>query len=146
MLFLLHTRENLPAIGTIKTWWERALSRGRRFVRQATVPPAFAMAVAEQQNPTRANSGFDLLLMRMEALGLELSEVRRIEAPVSHRLAAACTKCERKNQCEEDLAHFSAGMVNHDWETYCPNATILNAMSGLPWFRSYRRAASLAEA
>jgi Family of unknown function (DUF6455) len=70
----------------------------------------------------------------MEALELEPGEVRRIEPSVFSDLAKACATCASKNRCESDLAYESAGAVTHDWENYCPNAAILNAMTALPWF------------
>jgi hypothetical protein len=92
------------------------------------------MSRAGQQKFGPFSGGYDLLLMRMEALQLEPGEVRRIEPAVFHDLAEACSTCHRKDRCERDLAYISAGKVIHDWEEYCPNATILNAMRELPWF------------
>jgi hypothetical protein len=75
----------------------------------------------------------------MEALQLEPVEVRRIETAVFHDLAEACSRCHRKDQCERDVLHISTGKVIHNWEEYCPNATILNAMRELPWFGKQAR-------
>ena len=77
----------------------------------------------------------DLLLIRMESLGLDLGEVRRSAASTFCKLADSCVNCECKERCERDLAYASAGMVTPDWENYCPNATSLKAMSALSWFR-----------
>ena len=74
------------------------------------------------------------MLMRMEALRLEPSEVERIETVVFRDLTAACRDCECKDQCERDLAYLSAGRITEDSETYCPNAAVLNAMKEVPWF------------
>ena len=76
----------------------------------------------------------DLLLMRMESLGLDLGEVRRGAPSTFCKLADSCVNCECKERCERDLAYASAEMVTPDWENYCPNATTLKAMSALPWF------------
>jgi hypothetical protein len=78
------------------------------------------------------SGGFDLLLMRMEALHLDLGDVKRLGITVSRDLAAACTNCESKDRCEHDLAYASAGTILKNWD--CPNAAILNAMSKLRWF------------
>jgi Family of unknown function (DUF6455) len=82
------------------------------------------------------SGAFDLLLTRMEALQLEPDEVRRIESSVFADLAGACVKCESKDSCEQDLR--SAGAVEHDWESYCPNAATLSALAALPWFGKAR--------
>ena len=78
--------------------------------------------------------GFDLLLMRMEALQLDLGDVKRIETTVFHDLAVACTNCASKDRCEHNLVDLSAGTIRENWEKYCPNGAILNAMRELPWF------------
>jgi hypothetical protein len=83
---------------------------------------------------------FDLLLMRMEALQLEPDEVRRIESSVFADLARACAKCEGQDRCQQDLC--SAGAVEHDWQSYCPNAATLNALAVLPWFGAARTQAT----
>jgi hypothetical protein len=75
----------------------------------------------------------------MDALELEPSEVRRIEAAVFYDLAEACSRCQRKDQCERDLACISTSKIIQNWEEYCPNATILNAMRELPWFGKQAR-------
>jgi hypothetical protein len=71
----------------------------------------------------------DLLLIRMESLGLDLGEVRRNAASTFCKLADSCVNCECKERCERDLAYASAGMFTADWENYCPNSTTLKAMS-----------------
>ena len=78
------------------------------------------------------SDAFALLLMRIEELQLEPDEVMRIESSVFADLAGACVKCESKDRCEHDLC--SAGVSEHDWESYCPNAATLIALADLPWF------------
>ena len=59
-----------------------------------------AISSAEQQRIAGFSGAcaFELLLMRMEALQLEPSVVKRIETAVFHDLAEACTNCESKVQ------------------------------------------------
>jgi hypothetical protein len=78
------------------------------------------------------SDAFALLLTRIEELQLEPDEVMRIESSVFADLAEACVKCESKDRCEHDLC--SAGVSEHDWESYCPNAATLIALADLPWF------------
>jgi hypothetical protein len=82
------------------------------------------------------SGAFDLLLMHMEALQLEPDEVRRIEPSVFGDLAEVCAKCESKDRCGRDVC--SPGAVEHEWESYCPNAETLSALAALPWFRKAR--------
>ena len=86
------------------------------------------------------SSAFDLLLTRMDALQLEPDEVRRIESSVFGDLAEACASCESKGRCEQDLC--SGDAVEHDWESYCPNAATLGALAALPWFGKARTKAT----
>jgi hypothetical protein len=74
---------------------------------------------------------FNPLLMRMQALHLDPHEVMRMEAGVFGYLADACAQCTSKGICARGL---SSATVTRDWETYCPNAAILRAMTVLPWF------------
>ena len=90
--------------------------------------------------PTRRTSivnfrdAINLLLIRMDSLHLDASEVTRIAHAVYREMADRCVNCECKNRCERDLAYDSAGMVTLEWENYCPNAKVLRAMCALPWF------------
>ena len=124
--------EGQSSIGAIKRSLRNWIVPSSRSVRQSIAPPAISRA--EQQRLGPFSGGYDLLLMRMEALQLESGEVRRIETAVFHDLAEACSRCHRKDQCERDVLYISTGKVIHNWEEYCPNATILNAMRELPWF------------
>jgi hypothetical protein len=104
------------------------------------------IALAPEQYPNYRNArrdvaadfdgSFELLVMRMEVLRLEPREVRRIEPSVFSDLAKTCASCPSKDRCESDLAYESGGTVTRDWENYCPNAAILNAMTALPWWEN----------
>jgi hypothetical protein len=72
--------------------------------------------------PDFGGGAFSQLLMRMGALQLEPNEVRRIESGVFSDLAETCAKCESKKRCEQDVADAAGGMVQRDWESFCPNA------------------------
>lgn len=135
--------EGQSGISAIKRSLQNWIVLNGSSVRQAIALPGISRA--EQQRFGPFCGGYDLLLMRMEALQLEPGEVRRIETAVFHDLAEACNTCHRKDQCERDLAYISTGKVIHNWEEYCPNATILNAMRELPWFRKASAGPALIE-
>jgi hypothetical protein len=88
------------------------------------------------------SGGLDLLLMRMEALHLDLGDVKRLEITVSRDLVAACTNCESKDRGEHDFGVRVGRTILENWEKDCPNAAILNAMKELPcfWGRLAKRA------
>jgi Family of unknown function (DUF6455) len=81
----------------------------------------------------RVAAALDLLLIRMESLDIDAGEVKRIAPTTFRKLADSCVNCDCKERCERDLAYDAAGMVTT--AGYCPNATTLEAMSELPWFR-----------
>jgi hypothetical protein len=99
----------------------------------ATMPPARGTEIA---NSRRA---IELLLIRMESLHLDASELRRIAPLVAREMATRCMSCRCKETCERDLAYDSAEMVTRQWENYCPNAKVLWAMCALPWFAEQDR-------
>jgi hypothetical protein len=134
MLTLPHPAQDLSAIGAIKQWWQPWILLCGRFTRPASVPTDPENSLAQRQSVARFSMAFDLLLMRMEALRLDPSEVERIETGVFRDLITACRDCECKDECERDLAYLSVGRTTEDWETYCPNAAVLNAMKEMPWF------------
>ena len=69
----------------------------------------------------------DLLLMRMEALQLQPSEVKTLMPSEFRVLARVCDHCQDKRRCERDLMYEAAGSTV-SWERYCPNASRLRAM------------------
>jgi uncharacterized protein DUF6455 len=81
----------------------------------------------------RVAAAIDLLLIRMESLDIDAGEVKRIAPSTFRELADSCVNCDCKEKCERDLTCEAAGMVTTG--SYCPNATTLEAMSELPWFR-----------
>ncbi|NGO54477.1 hypothetical protein [Allomesorhizobium camelthorni] len=69
----------------------------------------------------------DLLLMRLEALQLDLTQVEALMPTEFRALARVCDYCQDKVRCERDLVYEAAGKAV-SWEHYCPNAYQLRAM------------------
>ena len=90
---------------------------------EETMPPAAGHGAAAS-----CDGKIELLLIRMESLGLDSGELKRSAPSTFCKLADSCVNCESKERCERDLAYASAGMATPDWENYCPNATTLKAM------------------
>jgi hypothetical protein len=74
-----------------------------------------------------SREGPDLLLMRMEALRLEPSDVKAFMPSEFRVLARVCDHCQDKIKCERDLMYEAAGKAV-SWERYCPNASRLRAI------------------
>ena len=90
-------------------------------------PVSEASGGATHMCPGVNRDGPDLLLMRMEALRLEPSEVKTLMPSEFRVLARVCDHCQDKTRCERDLMYEAAGKVV-TWERYCPNAPRLRAM------------------
>lgn len=82
----------------------------------------------------QGNGAFELLLIRMETLQLEVNEVVRLKPAMFQHLTRVCTNCGCKTECEQDIARELAGKVTQGWENYCPNAGTLHAIGALTWF------------
>jgi len=83
------------------------------------------------EDPEPAGAG--LLAQRMSALGVDADTFARVEPALFANLQTLCSECERPSQCRHDLRHDAKDAA---WEDYCPNATVLNAVAELRWFRT----------
>jgi uncharacterized protein DUF6455 len=69
-----------------------------------------------------------LLLDRMRLLHINVGEMARAEPSLLRSLSIRCWGCESNTQCRRDLCTASA---NEEWRDYCPNASMLKAISAL---------------
>ena len=88
---------------------------------------AHAWPIASRESP-------ELLLMRMEALGVDPFRLKASTPTEFRALARVCGYCQAKVRCERDLIYEAAGKAVR-WEDYCPNAFRLRAM-GIAELRS----------
>jgi hypothetical protein len=72
----------------------------------------------------------DLLQRRMTDLDLDPKEVARLEPAAFRDLQRVCAMCKSHRRCARDFAH---GAPLPAWESYCPNAVTLAALSAMPW-------------
>ena len=72
----------------------------------------------------------DLLQRRLAALGLDPTEVARLEPAAFRDLQRVCAMCKSHRRCARDFAHDAPLPA---WESYCPNAETLAALSAMPW-------------
>ncbi len=85
----------------------------------------------DRQDDEAADAG--LLARRMSALGVDADTFARVEPALFGNLQTLCRECERPDLCRHDLRKDPKGAA---WEDYCPNATVLNAVAELRWFRT----------
>ena len=72
----------------------------------------------------------DLLLRRMATLDLDPTEVACLEPAALRDLQRVCTLCKSHRRCASDFVHDAPLSA---WESYCPNADTLAALSSMPW-------------
>jgi uncharacterized protein YjiS (DUF1127 family) len=67
-----------------------------------------------------------LLTARLAGLHLDPGEIAGANSAVLHDLQRLCTMCGSKARCARDL---TAPVSPDGWQTYCPNASTLNALA-----------------
>ncbi len=82
-----------------------------------------------QVRNARSTSRDDLLGCRAAMLGLDLSAIESRGGKMFETLKRRCVSCDFREACELDLRR---GPNNLIWETYCPNAATLIALTD-PW-------------
>ncbi len=81
----------------------------------------------------RSTSRDDLLGCRAAMLGLDLSEIESRGGEMFETVEQRCASCDFREVCELDLRRDP----NHPiWETYCPNAATLIALTS-PWWLTH---------
>ena len=95
-----------------------------RIARDVGVAPAELYTIAAKR-PDSA----DQLKLRLEALHLDPTALRRDEPPVMRDLERVCTQCGRKRRCVRDWVRHPDDQARR---AYCPNATTLDALGDRP--------------
>jgi hypothetical protein len=67
----------------------------------------------------------NLLLKRLDALGLDVDVLATEQPGVMHDLQRLCSMCASKKQCQKD---FARDAQNPAWQDYCPNEDTLVAL------------------
>ena len=82
-------------------------------------------------NRTLAAKHDDLLICRMAMLGLDLYEIEYFDDNGTlDKIKRRCTVCASREACVVDLRRDPNNPV---WESYCPNAEALIALTGAWW-------------
>ena len=83
-----------------------------------------------QIRDARFTSGDDLLGCRVAMLGLDLGAIKSRSDEMFETIKRRCTSCDFREACELDLRRDPNNPV---WETYCPNAATLIALTDAWW-------------
>jgi len=81
-------------------------------------------------NPTPPDGHDGLLDCRMAMLGLDLYAIECGDPETFDTIKRRCTSCNSREACAVDLKRDPNNPV---WETYCPNAGALIALSEAWW-------------
>ncbi len=76
----------------------------------------------------------DLLCIRMQALGLDRTEVIRLWPGIMLDLRKNCIACDSRIECDAELKSISPEgdrSETQNWKDYCPNVANLNMLSSL---------------
>ena len=80
--------------------------------------------------PTTRYENDDLLDCRLAMLGLDLHVSKRGDSETFELIKRRCANCGVREACAVDLKRDPNDPV---WETYCPNAGLLNALTEASW-------------
>ncbi len=72
----------------------------------------------------------DLLDCRMAMLGLDFNAVKQSDGETLGQIMRECKRCGLREACAMDLKRDPNNPV---WETYCPNARALIALTEAKW-------------
>ncbi len=81
----------------------------------------------------RSTSRDDLLGRRAATLGLDLSAIESRGGEMFGAAKRRCASCDFREACELDLRRDPNNLI---WETYCPNAATLIALTD-PWWLTH---------
>jgi hypothetical protein len=78
--------------------------------------------------------GSDLLLRRIDSIGLDVGRLTAEQLGILAELSEHCPGCEDPVRCRVDLAAAPMAPEWDDWDEYCPNAPKLRILAALTMF------------
>jgi hypothetical protein len=76
----------------------------------------------------------DLLQIRMNALGLDVSAWRRFRPAMLAELRNACEGCGCRAMCAHDLQRLGGNPASRAWREYCPVSSELDTIVALQFY------------
>ena len=111
----------------IRDWWQRhneLSGLGPKELERVASELGMSVSALEdlvERGPDAANR----LSERLHALGLSQADVENAADGVMRDLQRTCACCNEKGHCERDLLRRPE---DAHWQSYCPNATTLDAV------------------
>ncbi len=93
-------------------------------------PTEFADLERLDREPTTRPENDDLLDCRLAMLGLDRHVIKQGDSETFELIRRHCKKCGVREACAVDLKRDPNNPV---WETYCPNAGVLNRLTEAGW-------------
>ena len=81
-------------------------------------------------DPTPHQENTDLFECRLAMLGLDARVIKQGDGDTFESIRQRCKTCNTREACVVDLKRDPNDPV---WETYCPNARVLNALPEADW-------------
>jgi hypothetical protein len=82
------------------------------------------------EKPTARDESDALLDCRMAMLGLDFATIKQSDGEMLGQIMRECMRCGYREACTVDLKRDPNSPV---WETYCPNAGALIALTEAGW-------------
>ena len=126
--------KNYPVVESVIDLFTRWLERRREIAELCTCDAISREKIAIDlgvspgeldQLIRRGPHAADELSKMMAAIGLDAKAIARAQPLVMRDLERVCVLCERKDQCDRDLA---AGTAAQHYKEYCANAATLAAL------------------
>jgi hypothetical protein len=127
--------QNHTLVAGIARWWRNRTGNhaGRAELENFSRDELRGVAMDVGSNPQEFRSlagkwpeSSNLLLRRLSAIGLDASEIERLQPAVSNDLKRLCSLCVSKKRCDRD---FVVNAENASWQEYCPNVSTLTALT-----------------
>jgi len=127
--------KNYPVVESVIDLFTRWLERRREIAELCTCDAISREKIAIDlgvspgeldQLIRRGPHAADELPKMMAAIGLDAKAIARAQPLVMRDLERVCVLCERKDQCDRDLA---AGTAAQHYKEYCVNAETLAALN-----------------
>jgi hypothetical protein len=127
--------ESGSVLQRLRQTWQRSRNRRRALNELAACPPGELKRIASDVGLTGSDlrhlcrddhGASELLLKRLQLLGLDPQFVRQNVPALFRDLSRVCASCQASRRCARDMAH---GNVQAGMATYCPNRFTIDLLT-----------------
>jgi hypothetical protein len=127
--------EHIGVLERLRRSWHRSMQRRRALHELAACPPNELKRIASDvglssdellQHCRRDHGASELLLQRLQLLGIDPEFVQQDTPTLFRDLARVCASCRDSRRCARDLTR---GDVQAGMSTYCPNGPAIDLLT-----------------